>query len=739
LIPEKDDFRALAKDTRLTGLREGLHQQDDLPEMSISISLTPLVREEVLFDIPESHNPYQYETLFGDDYWPLLLAHYFERRSAAIEPLLQEKLNFKESATGLRLKQFDALIGWVVQQDNYYELLATVDQLVRKKTASVLVQQGSFGIVYLMCHRVSLIKLFSVAQLENYIDRIITSREPDRIKIILLFIVFISLSTVLDSLAYQIRILPVLLDLLCQNNEDDFYKLTERAKSQIGTNLELQKIVKNRIIALGKTLGKEGDNLDLVNQESINQIHNIWFDCSSDFNVLKQLIDEKAIEGLFPADKYVFYSHLIRKLLIKPGVSIYELMEWFCPYVAPEEASDVSEYERLLIEIICIFNNRRLGQCFLELIERSPVNRPGWRNTHYGSMPLLMRAALYNNLFLVSEILCETMVAQSDQNDVGRALRGAAWNKRWAIVEHILQLKGANKPNQADVGYALKCAVKAGQWPLVMAISRFTEDNQPDKVAVEEVLVSATYEGEWGVVDAIIRLTGGNKPSEQLISWIIECWDTRHAGWRWFEPDHDGASLSAFTTIFANVLTIRLYPFLLTTNSAGLNAIMWAYKQLVDPSATTQDLKSGNLCGFLYALFLQAQDRADQKTITRMLLSFAETGKHPEAWMALAMIANAWGQTAAAEKKFYIDNLDNLKKAFKPARFFGLFEWDSYEKMVVHALLMCDTSLIKESADTRNIIGFIQSYSQEIQSVRGLTIADATHANGVNLGSERSG
>ena len=264
-----------------------------------------------------------------------------------------------------------------------------------------------------------------------------------------------------------------------------------------------------------------------------------------------------------------------------PEVLSEKLNILFSSFVSTSSAysDDVSEYERLVIELICSVDNQPIYQMLCELMERAPINLPAavWRNKLYDCQSLFILAAQRGGVAFISEVLAADN--QPRQEEVAAALTAAAAYEQLGVVEKLLDMKWdivlvyktfvyavnrglrtvvemlvnsipdikqrsvlldqalemaaknglaeiaetllglseGNKPSLEVVAKALKAAADSGQLVIVEKLLGMTGDNRPSQSAVENALKAAVDSWQLVIVEKLLGMTGDNRPSQLAV------------------------------------------------------------------------------------------------------------------------------------------------------------------------------------------------------------------------------
>ena len=508
-------FSGHALETRLTGQRE--------PIYSTSTELFPqLLREEVSLTLPAEHHAETYEALFGEEYWFSLIAYYQKEPIEAIQRILKKKLNVDELAGPDALKQLNAFILALSRQDNKSTLLKIVAGLLGDDTAEKLIQ-GQHNAVFLLTPYKSFLQhKLSVENATYLIDSITRGQESDLDKITMLQTLFFALNALNQShrsLEIQALFLGALLDLMLKNNSHGFDEIKFRLSKFVQLPL-LERVVNDKVavlvVELDKVIGEMGAS---ISEDTIHAIKDCWDELRDQYSILHSILPEHSFT--FPENKFSLYAYLVKQLLVKSvAFDVGELLQWCCPY-EPTAAGGVSDYERLVIELICSLDDCSLYKELCDLMERAPINRAAadWRNKLYGDKSLFILAAERGGVAFVSEVLSGDN--QPSKAAVKNAFVSAASEGQLVIVEKLLGLTGNNKPTQAAVELALLHAVGSRQWTIVKKMISLTGANKPSQALVEEVLAGVINLEQWMLVERIIGMTGDNKPSQAVVEKVL--------------------------------------------------------------------------------------------------------------------------------------------------------------------------------------------------------------------------
>jgi hypothetical protein len=128
----------------------------------------------------------------------------------------------------------------------------------------------------------------------------------------------------------------------------------------------------------------------------------------------------------------------------------------------PVTSSDaVSEYERVLIEILATIDDELLRKQIIEKLENHPINRPTWLKKEYEDKSVFLKAAQYSNLGLI--MLLEDKITPKLVN---KAIFTAAKANQWETVDYLNRLDKALL-NQTELKELVLLAAQQGKIKII--------------------------------------------------------------------------------------------------------------------------------------------------------------------------------------------------------------------------------------------------------------------------------
>ena len=231
----------------------------------------------------------------------------------------------------------------------------------------------------------------------------------------------------------------------------------------------------------------------ILNTESYHLIEDTWLDVSRKLVRLKEIA---RLTTHFPGDKYKMQAHLAKIYFLKYP-SYFSLDDFFLALgvTATVSAEGVSEYERLLIEILTTIDDETIRN---SIVEKLYTKGRSWIHEEYGGGCVFDRAVQQGNVGLIKWLKLDKHL---DRHTINLAVFTAAEAGQWHLVDYLCRSSNhKHKSQQKIFKELLPLAAGAGQLDLVKFLCETAIKPLQDK-PVEQAFVKAAINGHLSVVE----------------------------------------------------------------------------------------------------------------------------------------------------------------------------------------------------------------------------------------------
>ncbi|AUH73242.1 ankyrin repeat domain-containing protein [Legionella sainthelensi] len=226
------------------------------------------------------------------------------------------------------------------------------------------------------------------------------------------------------------------------------------------------------------------------NSRNYQIIEDSWFDATRKLNALA-LIKPQTKFNL--GDKYAFQAKIAQTAFLHHGKE-FDLDAFLEALSLPPVTSDaVSEYERILIEILATIDNELLRKQIIEKLETHPVGRLDWMKKEYEGKTIFLKAAKYGNLGFIK--LFEEELAPEYFN---KAVLIAAKENQWNIVDYLVR-SDKTLLSENEIEAIVRFAAQQGQINIIQYLYD-TYDYVPSIDEVATILQQAIINNHLNVV-----------------------------------------------------------------------------------------------------------------------------------------------------------------------------------------------------------------------------------------------
>ncbi|KTD59347.1 Ankyrin repeats (3 copies) [Legionella santicrucis] len=226
------------------------------------------------------------------------------------------------------------------------------------------------------------------------------------------------------------------------------------------------------------------------NSRNYQIIEDSWFDATWKFNALA-LIKPQTKFNI--GNKYEFQAKIAQIAFLHHGKQ-FDLDAFIeALSLRPVTSDAVSEYERILIEILATIDNELLRKQIIEKLETHPVGRLDWMKKEYEGKTVFLKAAKYGNLGLIK--LFEDELAPEFFN---KAALIAAKENQWSTVDYLARLD-KTLLTQDEITRIVRCAAQQGQVNIIQFLYD-TYDYLPSTAEIATILEEAITNNHLNVV-----------------------------------------------------------------------------------------------------------------------------------------------------------------------------------------------------------------------------------------------
>lgn len=456
-------------------------------------SLNGVFQEHKLLSISPHHNPSQFSQgaenflnlhkLFG---LPFLIETLINSNEYT-DPKWQETLKQALNKPQVVIEELSGMIDLIASEYSP-SVLKNLADLIDDITVQELLSHNEGAVLYLIPYKP---KLFDVINEKNSMEIIqqFSKKHPDDSGIVYqltaLFMAFLRKKNPATSLVFQ-----VLIDNLMRYPHllEDEELLRQLNKFPDSGRLLFQRY---------ELIAKQFNDCILeqtaevsFNSRNYQIIEDSWFDATRKLNALA-LIKPQTKFNL--GDKYAFQAK-IAQIAFLHHAKEFDLDAFLEALSLPPITSDaVSEYERILIEILATIDNELLRKQIIEKLETHPVGRLDWMKKEYEGKTVFLKAAKYGNLGLVK--LFEEELTPEFFN---KAALIAAKENQWNTVDYLVR-SDKTLLSENEIGAIVRFAAQQGQVNIIQYLYD-TYDYIPSTDEVATILQQAIINNHLNVV-----------------------------------------------------------------------------------------------------------------------------------------------------------------------------------------------------------------------------------------------
>jgi|GEM_PF-6879914 len=450
---------------------------------------------------PSLENFQALHELFGQKFLVSAIEWYNQANHDVWFSALNHALN--QSITDAQLLD---LINQIAAKNNPH-LLQTLASLLDDKTTELLAARHHGSILHLLPYKPALCQQISAMNLMPYLEEI--SDRHDSIfdiipQLMAMFNAFRDTNTTVAGVVYE-----TIIDKMLSNQSiwDDISLITQLRKFSEKDRL-LAKKQQELEAQFDQSVAQQDFSLPFT-VDNYHVIVDVWFSVSQKINLLKNLA---LLSSACPNDKYCLQTHIAYVVFSHQG-SNFKLDEFIQaleiePFLASDE---VTEYERLLIEIMTTIDNESIRHEIIDKLNEKYTKQSLWIHKIYGGETVFKRAIKHGNLGFLNWL--ETKYHPCNIH-IDIAAIQAAKDRQWRVVDYFC-ISSAYKPQQHAMKSLLILAVKHGELQTVQTLCDFNI-NHPTQKLVEEAFKHAIANKHVTIIQFFCNLPV-NSPSEAVI------------------------------------------------------------------------------------------------------------------------------------------------------------------------------------------------------------------------------
>ncbi|MCW8470810.1 ankyrin repeat domain-containing protein [Fluoribacter gormanii] len=477
-------------------------------------TLDGVFREQELQNIPRKEWPLQFSLtatnfsalheLFGQRFLIAAVITCEEHNNATWLEALGHTLNEARMLS----KELPSLIN-IIARESSPAILENLAHLIDDQNAQELLSNNEGAVFYLLPYKPKLSEYINEKNVTEFIHQITQKHTSDPEPLFQLMALFSLLSKKkgpVTQLVFQ-----AIIDNLVQHPlllEDEKLLLQLRRYPDCDVILSQQsEQIKQRVTDC--IVEQVADRAFSASNYQI--IEDIWLEATRKLNVFK-LIKPQPKYNL--NHKYALQAKIAETAFFHHG-NQFDLDAFIealsLPPVTPEDG--VSEYERVLIEILAAIDNELIRKEIIEKLESAPVQRLNWVEKEYEGKTILLKAAKYGNLGLIT--LLEQQIVPDDFN---KAIITAAKENQWNVVSHLCQIDEVQL-NKDELEQIMLLAAGQGQLNVIKSLLSIY-DYKPSSTEISKILNQAINNGNLNIVKYFYN-SADKMPNQSIINKLF--------------------------------------------------------------------------------------------------------------------------------------------------------------------------------------------------------------------------
>ncbi|KTC91136.1 hypothetical protein [Fluoribacter dumoffii] len=384
---------------------------------------------EELTEISKKHYPVQFSLtstnflalheLFGQNF--LIAAIASEQKNSTWLGMLIKTLNQPR----IIADELPGIINCVAREYSP-RTLGHLAQLIDDETAQQLFRNNNGAVFYLLPYKPKLITHINEENVADFIQNLTQGTTSSEIifQLMALFSIIakkknpsaqLVFETILDNLHHH----PALLE------DEDFVR-------QLKKYPDCQKIIDRKCKEIREQVKAciiAQTTEPVFTAANYYLIEDTWFEAIQKLNLLHLIIPQAKFDL---HNKYALRAKTAEVAFLFHG-ELFDLNAFIEALSLPSVvAREVSEYERVLIEILALIDNEPIRRQIIEKLVNDPVHRTNWAEKEYEGKTVFIKAAQHGNLGLIT--LLEEKIAPEAFN---KAIKTAAKANQWDVVNHL--------------------------------------------------------------------------------------------------------------------------------------------------------------------------------------------------------------------------------------------------------------------------------------------------------------
>ncbi|KTC80611.1 Ankyrin repeats (3 copies) [Legionella cherrii] len=397
----------------------------------------------------------------------------------------------------------------IVAREYSPQILEHLAHLIGDDTAQQLLSNNEGAVFYLLPYKPKLLEHINEENVTRFIQQITVGNTSDPEIIFQLMALFSMLSKeknpvtqrVFEAILDNLVLHPMLLEdekLLCRLRKyPDCGRIIDQKSEAIKQH------VNTCIIAQTRESTFSSRNYHLI--------EDTWLNATRKLTVL-DLIKPQAKFEL--NNKYALQAKIAQAAFLCHGQH-FDLNAFIDALsLPPVVADEVSEYERVLIEILAVIDDEFIRNQILKHLEDEPIQRLNWAEKEYEGKTIFIKAAQHGNLGLIA--LLEDQIAS---NALSKAIRTAARANQWRVVDHLCR-NNKTQLSSAELERIIFLAAEQGQSKVIKYLLN-TYDYEPSSTELMHILNAAMTYDQLGVIQ-LFYYSADNMPKQSGINKLFQ-------------------------------------------------------------------------------------------------------------------------------------------------------------------------------------------------------------------------
>lgn len=422
---------------------------------------------------------------------------------------------------GMLAKQLPALINLIAI--GAPTLLKALAKLIDESTIEQLILLHSGAVLHLLPYKPALFEKIKAVNVEKYIQQLNVSDSsgPDVVaQLLVMLAVLLKYNHPSTGLVFD-AIIEKLFD---NSHLADDMELLRQLKKYPGWTIHLTR----RSTQLQQQFEESLANCTVempLSIENYQLMEDTWFEVSRKLQTLSYLHSQVKLDL---HDKYTLYIRIAQACFKKQG-SAFDIDNFIgLLSVEPptQPSKDVSEYERVLLEILTAIDDDSIRNTIISKLETAPIQRRNWRERDYGGESVFLKAARQGNLVLLTDIAA---IKPQNKTTMNKALLLAAEGGHWHVVNDFC----AQTPRVFTRRAVYTVLIKAAEQGELETVQFFCNDEispLPNRKVIEKALEAAVTNNHINVVSHLCQLAYNHFGKEVIergfrLAVKLEHWD----------------------------------------------------------------------------------------------------------------------------------------------------------------------------------------------------------------------